>query len=119
MQLVRQHDGKYPHSYLGTPLDELLDELGMTRPQFDDVCDRFTNRSGPFRTTRSGQLLRDAQGNLAKINDDNVDDAIVDDAKVDSAGPDQPAASGPASAGRVADRPAAWRRGRRAADRGR
>ena len=90
VQLVRQHDGKYPHSYLGTPLDELLDELGMTRPQFDDVCDRFTNRA-LFRTTRSGELLRDAQGNLAKINDDNVDDAIVDDAKVDSAGPDQPA----------------------------
>jgi len=74
IELVRRHDGKYPHSYLDTPLDDLLAELGLTRAQFDDVCDRFTNRA-LFRTTRAGELLRDERGNLTKVNDDNVDDS--------------------------------------------
>ncbi len=72
IELVRRHDGKYPHTYLGTPLDDLLAELGMTRSQFDEVCDRFTNRA-LFRTRRSGELVRDERGNLTKINDDNIE----------------------------------------------
>ena len=111
--LVRRHDGKYPHSYLGTPLGELLAELGMTCEQFDDVCDRFTNRA-LFRTTRSGELLRDAHGNLAKINDDNVDHdnvdgGTIDDANIDGGGPDELAGRDPGAArgASLADRPAA------------
>lgn len=96
VELVRKHDGKYPHSYLGTPLHELLAELGMTRPQFDDVCDRFTNRA-LFRTARSGELLRDERGNLTKVNDDNVFDGA----------PDARDATGPSGEARAVDRPAA------------
>jgi N-acetyl sugar amidotransferase len=71
IELVRRHDGKFPHSYLDTPLPELLAEIDMTTEEFTAVCDRFTNRR-LFVTTRSGELVRDAHGNLRKINDDNL-----------------------------------------------
>ncbi len=70
IELVRRHDGKFPHTYLGVPLTDLLSQIDMTVDQFTDVCDRFTNRR-LFVTTRSGELVRDARGNLTKINDDN------------------------------------------------
>ncbi len=78
IELVRRHDGKYPHTYLGVPLRELVATLGLTMEEFDAICDRFTNRA-LFHTTRSGELVRDARGNLTKINDDNVADTGVDD----------------------------------------
>ena len=42
-RIVQQHDGRYPASYLGVSLYELLDEIGMTRERFDEVCEEFTN----------------------------------------------------------------------------
>ena len=72
IELVKQHDGKFPWTYLGVPLESLLGELDMTMDEFVDVCDRFTNRR-LFTTTRGGELLRDGRANLTKINDDNVD----------------------------------------------
>ncbi len=71
MTLVKQHDGKFPHTYLGEALDSLLASIGMTVAEFEVVCDRFTNRA-LFQATRSGELVRDGRGNLAKINDDNA-----------------------------------------------
>ena len=71
IQLVQRHDGKFPHSYLGTPLREILGRINMTTDEFVEVCDRFTNRS-LFATTRGGDLIRDTRGNLIKINYDNA-----------------------------------------------
>ncbi len=70
LELVRRHDGKYPWSYLGKPLAEILDRVGMTVEEFDKTCDRFTNRK-IFKTDARGRLLRDSHGNLTKVNDDN------------------------------------------------
>jgi hypothetical protein len=39
--------------------------------EFQRICDRFTNRK-LFRRDADGQLLRDRQGNLTKVNDDNL-----------------------------------------------
>jgi hypothetical protein len=72
VELVRLHDGRFPHSYLGVPLEEILDDIGMTMDEFVAVCDRFTNRR-LFVTDRHGDLVKDQQGNLAKINDDNLE----------------------------------------------
>lgn len=71
MTLVRMHDGKFPTTYLGYPIEDVLREIDMTRDEFQAVCDRFTNRR-LFHVDRHGNFVRDATGNLVKVNDDNV-----------------------------------------------
>jgi N-acetyl sugar amidotransferase len=73
VRLVSMHDGRFPESYLGYALEEILSEIGMTRNEFDMVCDRFTNRK-LFKLDRQGDLVRDGTGNLVKVNYDNLDD---------------------------------------------
>ena len=69
--IVKKHDGKFPRTYLGYPLENTLGQIGMTVDEFTRICDRFTNKKLFLRDER-GQLLRDTDGNLTKINDDNV-----------------------------------------------
>ncbi len=71
MALVRKHDGKFPWTYLGVPLETILSEIDMTLEEFQTVCDRFTNRK-IFVADRRGNLVRDREGNLAKLNYDNA-----------------------------------------------
>lgn len=71
MALVQKHDGKFPWTYLGVPLETILSEIDMTLEEFQTVCDRFTNRK-IFVTDRRGNLVRDREGNLAKLNYDNA-----------------------------------------------
>jgi N-acetyl sugar amidotransferase len=70
LEIVRRHDGKYPWSYLGKSLADILDPLEMTVAEFDRVCDQFTNKR-IFKRDGSGALLRDRHGNLEKLNYDN------------------------------------------------
>lgn len=72
LRLVRRHDGKFPWTYLGEPIQKVLDAIDMTLEEFQQVCDRFTNKR-LFVCDRRGELVRDRDGNLTKINDDNVD----------------------------------------------
>lgn len=71
LELVRMHDGRFPGSYLGKSLDEILAPLDMTREEFERICDRFTNKR-LFERDVDGGLLKDRFGSLTKINDDNV-----------------------------------------------
>lgn len=71
LEAVRRHDGKFPWTYLGVPLEDVLDDIDMTMDDFVAVCDRFTNKR-LFQTDHQGQLVRDRRGNLTKVNDDNV-----------------------------------------------
>jgi len=70
LDLVKRHDGKFPRTYLGKPLEEILAPLDMTTDEFTRVCDRFTNKK-IFVRDAAGNLVRDKEGNLSKINDDN------------------------------------------------
>ncbi|MBF0589302.1 MAG: N-acetyl sugar amidotransferase [Magnetococcales bacterium] len=70
LELVKMHDGKFPWTYLGKPIEAILEPLDMTLDQFIKVCDRFTNKK-IFKTNARGQLIKDRRGNLTKINDDN------------------------------------------------
>ncbi len=72
VKLVALHDGKFPWSYLGCRLEEVLEDIGMTLDEFIAVCDRFTNKR-LFLTDARGNLVKDRHGNLAKINQDNTD----------------------------------------------
>lgn len=70
VEMVRRHDGMYPHTCLGRPLKDILAEIDMSVEEFDKVCDRFTNKR-LFIRDNQGKLERSSQGNLIKINYDN------------------------------------------------
>ena len=71
MMLVKRHDGRYPSTYLGYPLEEVLGEIGITVDEFNAICDRFTNRR-LFKQDRKGELVRRPDGSPMKTNDDNI-----------------------------------------------
>ena len=71
LKLVQMHDGKFPWTYLGKPIEETLAGIDMTLDEFIEVCDRFTNKR-LFETDRRGDLVRGADQHLTKINYDNV-----------------------------------------------
>lgn len=70
LEIVRARDGKFPWSYLGKPLDQILDRIDMTVDEFVKVCDKFTNKK-LFKRDGSGALIKDKHGNLEKLNYDN------------------------------------------------
>ncbi len=72
IKLVEIHDGKFPWVYLGCPLEAILKDIDMTLEEFIKVCDRFTNKK-LFVCDSRGKLVKDKDGNLTKINYDNVD----------------------------------------------
>ncbi|MGF1933565.1 MAG: N-acetyl sugar amidotransferase [Nostoc sp. ChiQUE02] len=71
IKLVKMHDGKFPWVYLGCPLEEILKDIDMTVEKFIQVCDRFTNKK-LFLCDKTGNLIKDKEGNLSKINYDNI-----------------------------------------------
>lgn len=70
LKLVRKHDGKFPWTYLGKPLEEILDPLDLSVEEFTEICDRFTNKK-LFLTDAKGRLAKDKHGNLTKLQYDN------------------------------------------------
>lgn len=70
VSVVQMHDGKFPWTYLGVPLEEVLSDIDMTLDDFVAVCDRFTNKR-LFVNNQRGELVKDERGNLTKINWDN------------------------------------------------
>jgi N-acetyl sugar amidotransferase len=72
LELVRMHDGKFPWTYLGKPIEDTLAAIDMTIDEFIRVCDRFTNKK-LFVTDAHGALVKDREGNLTKINHENVE----------------------------------------------
>lgn len=71
IRVVQKHDGKFPWRYLGYPLDTVLREIGLSLDEFVRVCDRFTNKK-LFQCDSRGNLIKDADGNLRKINYENA-----------------------------------------------
>jgi hypothetical protein len=74
LKLIKMHDGRFPWLYLGTSISDVLKELGMTLDEFIQVCDRFANKK-LFVCDARGNLVKDKDGNLTKINYDNMEDA--------------------------------------------
>ena len=71
IDIVRRLDGIFPWEYLGKSLSEILHPLNMTVDEFIGVCDKFTNKK-IFKRDSSGGLIKDKNGNLTKLNYDNV-----------------------------------------------
>lgn len=70
VDFIKKHDGSYPSVYLGRTLESVLAEIEMSKEEFDSICDQFTNKK-LFKADESGELLRDLNGSLIKINYDN------------------------------------------------
>jgi hypothetical protein len=70
LTIVKLRDGMYPSSYLGKPLSDILANVNLTEPEFDLICDRFTNRS-LFEIDSSGNLKRDLNRRPIKLKYDN------------------------------------------------
>ncbi len=71
LEIVKRLDGKFPAEYLGKSLADTLRPLNMSVDDFVKVCDRFTNKK-IFKRDVNGALIRDKEGNLTKLNDDNL-----------------------------------------------
>lgn len=72
LSIVQRLDGKFPWTYLGKPLEDILKRINMTVEEFVQTCDRFTNKK-LFVCDNRGNLVKDKDGNLTKINYDNLD----------------------------------------------
>ena len=70
LEVARNREGKFPWTYLGKSLEEILAPLDMTIEEFTKVCDRFTNKK-IFKRDANGILIKDKHGNLEKIHYDN------------------------------------------------
>jgi N-acetyl sugar amidotransferase len=70
LKLIMKHDGKFPTTYLGKNLEDILSPLGLTIRDFIQICDKFTNKQ-LFQIDSAGNLIKDSFGNLSKINYDN------------------------------------------------
>ena len=70
LNIVKRTDGKFPWSYLGKSLVDILRPLEITVDEFISICDQFSNKK-LFKTDARGNLIKDKQGNLTKINYDN------------------------------------------------
>jgi N-acetyl sugar amidotransferase len=70
IEIVRARDGKFPWTYLGKSLEDILEPLDMSVTEFVKVCDSYTNKA-IFEKNADGTLKRDRHGNLTKVNYDN------------------------------------------------
>jgi len=71
IQKVRDYEGKYPSSYMGKSLNDILRKIDINEKEFKKICERFTNKK-IFKTDQSGNITYDDNKNLIKINYDNV-----------------------------------------------
>ena len=71
IEQVKTLEGKFPNSYLGKPLFEILKKINLSLDDFIKICDKFTNKR-IFKCDQSGKLIKNDNGNLEKSNYDNL-----------------------------------------------
>ena len=70
INIVAKRDGRFPATYLGKRLEDIVAEFEMDAEEFERICDRFTNKK-LFLTDNRGGLVKDATSSLTKVNYDN------------------------------------------------
>ena len=68
-KINQEKSGRYPATYLGYPLKVILDEINCSQDEFDNICDKFTNKN-LFQCNNKGQLIKDETGSLILKNRD-------------------------------------------------
>ena len=56
-------EGKFPKSYMGKPLEEILNKIGLDISNFKIICDKFTNKK-IFKCDQGGNLIKDDNDNI-------------------------------------------------------
>ena len=70
IKLAQKLEGKYPKSYMGKSLKDILKKINVTESEFVKICDSFTNKK-IFKTNNLNELIKDENNNLIKIKYDN------------------------------------------------
>ena len=65
---IKKNDGKFPITYLGKNIENILNEIDVTFEEFIQTCDKFTNKK-IFKCDNNGKPIRDKDFNL-KLNVD-------------------------------------------------
>jgi len=66
LKRIKEFEGKIPTQYL----DEFLTESELTKEEFLDICEKFTDKD-LFKKDENDMLLRDENGDIEKITYDN------------------------------------------------
>ena len=70
VEIVRLHDGRFPHRCIDDDLENVLARIGLTLGDFEKIADNFTNRS-IFETTSEGNFVRRPDGSPRKLEEEN------------------------------------------------
>ena len=65
VKIANMHDGRFPATYLGKPLKDILDPIDISVEQFEKICDRFTNKK-IFKVDAMKKLKKKKDGSLIK-----------------------------------------------------
>ena len=57
----KNKSGKFPHTYLGVKLDEILKEIDCTKNEFMEICDSFTNKK-LFKCDANNRIIKNKDG---------------------------------------------------------
>lgn len=60
LRMVQTLDGRFPWTYLGKPLEEILEKIDIAFDEFISICDRYTNSR--IFAFKDGVPLKDATG---------------------------------------------------------
>jgi len=68
--LAKNIEGKFPASYMGKPLVDILNKINLNQKEFIEICNKFTNKE-IFKTNQAGKCEFDESKSLIKIKYDN------------------------------------------------
>jgi len=63
IKINNEKSGKFPTSYLGIPLENILKNINCSLKEFKDICDNFTNKE-IFQCNNKGELIKRSDGSL-------------------------------------------------------
>lgn len=66
IKIIKKYDGNYPKIYLGKKLEAILAEIGLTKKEFDNICDQFTNKK-LFCLNNRNEIIKQNNGNLIPL----------------------------------------------------
>lgn len=55
-EIILENDGKWPRTYLGKPLEEILERIEVTLEEFIEICNKFANKE--LFEVRKGKIPR-------------------------------------------------------------